>query len=621
MFNQIYSFLSIVNKITIRVIEVLRSFLDDITSFLLLKVRKYPLLGLVVALFFVALYIGAWYGAKDILYWDGLLSTVHNWYSQLGVNAGFKTDISIINTVSGIIAVLVPFSLTFLYFSYKEQKSLSISTVSFSSGPIFAYVFLCVGCLILGRHLSISLNANIDKLTFGQLDRKYTGLLVLWFALICWFFYQCWKMISDHLSNMNVQNQINFATKQIHKNLDKLVLSITTSQKKFHTTRASNNVDSLYQLLFLAIEKNSYNFYSVGIENWKTVLGRITNDGDQDIAKYVIESKNSFYDQLYKCILTNHVTLIKKLLTTNRLEDVNQLFEILEQVQSKKSSYYTALHELSFITYKTEALDIFLDRLENVLRVTKHKKGNANEINTVYKQILVLATEDNKVQIMSKTINSMMKNFVSDEKQKLKGFIPLPRLNNEESKNDLNECILYMLMQCLVKSIEIGNYSVTGFLIKYIVTNFRWEFVKRVYGKLIETLVSSKNGNNPYLQSNELSNIKVSFNFNMSTLRYCVEKMSLLLYSQQRFSIEKGAPALYKQKRFNIISVSKMKFNLNYLEEKISKVGDKYGLLCVTSNVTDKKGQSMTYLQKMIRELTYIIDAEKVSSSSSSKAQ
>ncbi|MGG1879347.1 hypothetical protein ABDI30_17485 [Paenibacillus cisolokensis] len=570
------------------------------------KVKDSSILGIILLTSLILCYYIIWQLSGEYLYWSGFLTYIHEQYINFELAGGVSTDIAIIKTITKFIAFLVPISLTFLYFSYKEQKALAISTVSFTTTPVILYVLLCAATLILGTHLTTSIKTNMTTLTLDQINREYSGRILIWIILVILLVFQGWKMIFTHISNLHFRTQTDFAIKKIHKNLDRLIVSVTGFQRREFFNNACNNVDTIYQLLFLAIDKTMFNFYEVGLETWKKVLFRITNDGDQDIVKYVINQKESDFGKLYKSILSNHVTLIKKLLSANRFEDVNIALDILEQIQinSQKNSYYTALHELAFVSYKSEILDLFLSKLESILKRSKHANGNANEITTIYKQLLVLVIEDNDIKSLGKVIYSMMKNFNNIQtKGSKKGRIPVPVLNTAEQSDDLNECILYMILQSIVKSIELAHYACTGFLIKYLVTHFKWDFIKKVYGILIDNLITKQISNNPYLLTSNISNITVSFNFNTSITRYCCEKMSLLLFCQQKFALEFGAPVNYRPTAKSVINIEGIKNDIDYLSEKISKVGDKYGLLCVTHTVANNQGEIITFLKKTVNEV------------------
>jgi hypothetical protein len=162
--------------------------------------------------------------------------------------------------------------------------------------------------------------------------------------------------------------------------------------------------------------------------------------------------------------------------------------------------------------------------------------------------------------------------------------IPVQKLTSANQDEALSECILYMLIQTLVKSVEISHYSCTGFLTKFIVSNFNGGFIKEVYSASVDNLVRDRNHENPYLKDNRISTISVSFNFNNSSLRYCFEKMSILLYSQQRF-VQHYDIAIDRNIQIKpYINISKLQNNINYLYKKILKVGDKYGLLMVSDS-------------------------------------
>lgn len=559
----------------------------------------------VITKIFVAIYFSVFYGSVVsrfllkrpvallpsfflfyMVCWSFLKSTNLNWFSVthlsfglLGFEAGVSTDLAIIKTITGLISFALPLSIPFFYFSYREQKSLAISSASFWNNSTLYFGFFAITAIAFGTHLRIALSTALKSSGPHEI---YSGVYLLWVILVFSAFVQGYKAIRLHISNMHMASQIGFAIKQVNDTLFSLNFTVTEKQRKAYYEKIRTNTDAVYQLLYLAIEKNTFTFYSTGIEKWNKVLSELHfHPFPRKVFSISISLDDGLYQSLYKLILRNQINLIVKLIDSHRMEDAFQALEIFGQLENRRPEYYTAFQELAILCYKKDILDNILILMNKTLAADRLLVESVNGINLIYKQLVLIAVEKNDLKTLSRIVYSMMDNmeFEEEEKVKMIGRIPVPILSiSSDQKNQLNECVMYIFMQATLKSIELSYYSITGFMIKFIITNFNGDFVKKVYAIAIENFIKKHNMKNPYLADTRITNISIGFNFNKTTLRYCFEKMSLLIYFQQRF-------VLHRKIKFGVevepvINLSNIiSYDIEYLTEKLKKSGDKYGLL------------------------------------------
>lgn len=102
-------------------------------------------------------------------------------------------------------------------------------------------------------------------------------------------------------------------------------------------------------------------------------------------------------------------------------------------------------------------------------------------------------------------------------------------------------------------------------------------------------------GEDQFLSDNKLntrnySDIKVEAVFNEETIEYCMQKMAIIIYTQQVYSIQNSLPGSNNAgEKIDLALVQSPKVNekyLKYLVSKIKTAGDKYGLISL--NLTDE---------------------------------
>jgi hypothetical protein len=136
------------------------------------------------------------------------------------------------------------------------------------------------------------------------------------------------------------------------------------------------------------------------------------------------------------------------------------------------------------------------------------------------------------------------------------------------NNSHIEKAILYLILQVLLKSVELSKYPVTGFLIKYLITNHcKASILKDTF----QLFVDNK-GEDQFLSDNKLntrkySDIKVEAVFNEETIEYCMQKMAIIIYTQQVYSIQNSLPGSNNAgEKIDLALVQSPKVNEKYLK-------------------------------------------------------
>ncbi|QHZ52704.1 hypothetical protein [Paenibacillus larvae] len=357
-----------------------------------------------------------------------------------------------------------------------------------------------------------------------------------------------------------------------------------------------NNISSTYQMLFFCLEKNMFDVYKISISEWEKVIIEI-----QGRARFKVRSRfkrtekllemelTEEFTSLYSCITKNQILLITKLIQINRIEEAGcaislftKLLPMDDDEDELKRCFYTAFHELAVVSYKFEMLDFILEELNLATEVSNPNKSTDNPVHSIYEKLMIHALEKKDLNAISKISYSMIKEPTKSEEENLNLEIPDPIEIKIKRNNNSTYITICLLFQATIKSIELSYYSVTGFLIKFMVTNFSTRFINDVYENIIRIMVEEKRYSNPLALNH--SAIPSTFNINLHTLNYCFGKMSILLYGQQLYAYENRIllkENIELEKPISIDSICKLTY-IRYLIDKIKKSSDKYGLIFLT---------------------------------------
>src|SRR5699024_10911589 len=145
------------------------------------------------------------------------------------------------------------------------------------------------------------------------------------------------------------------------------------------------------------------------------------------------------------------------------------------------------------------------------------------------------------------------------------------------------EISLYILFQGAIKSIELGNYGVTGLLVKRIATDFGAEAINEVFEKFLETQGEIKNLYQMFKDEFSYNDLITNFSFNKNkrAFDYCVQKFIFLLLGQEILITYKNLNSTkFYQSARTVIDLKHFSIDyLDYIVSKIKAVGKSYGLV------------------------------------------
>jgi hypothetical protein len=206
----------------------------------------------------------------------------------------------------------------------------------------------------------------------------------------------------------------------------------------------------------------------------------------------------------------------------------------------------------------------------------------------VYKHLLLNAVEQGDTNLISYMVYSMKR--LINRPPRITRTASWTRSVQAQGNNQtyIEEAIVYLILQVLLKSIELSKYPVTGFLIKFLITNHcQVNILRDTFNLFVQN-----NGEDQYLSDAKLNGqnysvIPVDFVFNEETIEYCMQKMAIIIYSQQVYSIENSLPGSNDSGAkidLYLVQPPMVRNNnyLKYLVSKIKKAEDKFGLISIS---------------------------------------
>ncbi|GAA4828181.1 hypothetical protein GCM10023310_01140 [Paenibacillus vulneris] len=517
-------------------------------------------------------------------------------------------------------------TLTLFYFIYREQRSASISNILSKSSSLFWFIVLTFFTIPYGVHVSKVINQNITELfsnasTLGikasvtlQYSSENIGRFLFWAFLFFVSLLTGIRMIIQLIKNLNVRNMIGDTIPHIQNQIFYLRFAVINKHRRQIFENLYSSVESLHQLLFMIVEKNMDEAYRSSYKKWVALLAdlmmspRLIDMDSRVIIEYLLEKNEDETEKLYTSILKNTVSLIMVLIKNHKIEEAQEAIELLFELNPSEVKlrfiFLNVIQELSLLMYSNDSIGLkpILDGLENL--ASDDGGVDQNGINLIYKCLLNKATEKNDVKMLSSISYSMFKCVDHFDKTKLNLDPGLKLLQIKSRitvgpKNDKTDqfmkCVIFILLQAILKSIELSHYSCTGFLIKFMVTSFRSSLVNQTYSVFI------KNGgvNNPYLKQREkFAKMNFSFNFNSKTLEYCLKKMSILLLGQQLYVVKKSIN--FGEIPQNYINADHVKCDyIDYLFNKIVSDKSKYGLLYLEEDKTKSENEGPSFIEML----------------------
>ncbi|BDG46394.1 hypothetical protein [Parageobacillus sp. KH3-4] len=587
---------------------------------------------------------------------------------------GFKVQNDFILTfffsfIIKTLTLILPLSITFYIFTYREQKVLSHSSIKQSSPTSLLIIFIILSSftLVYTGHCSSLLKIHLKTLKdFNNIGldftEKHLGAINLLFYLFSLSLItgvitiiSLWRRLNLKTTlKKNIKDikkdifYLSFVKDNFAKNNNIFILNnILISQRKKLYSNLHYKVESVYQLLIQSIDNNMNELYENNYKDWEDVLSYIHSHNriyylcPEERYLYFLRTHPRDYLDLYKAILKNHTYLITKLYEKNHIEYGNKAikklfsmgpttFKVYKKLPDKKidqikssynellSTYFSILLELSISLYQNKIVGInpILNNINQMLKQDKMVK--AIDIITIYRSLIVRAIEENDLKFLTILINSLLMivlntkptyyiesydNHTPSSTNELFGKNlnltntnrRIEEINNrnskQDTKTDLNLKIsVFTFFEAILKSIELGHYQCTGFILKSLVSNIEDDIINDEFLHFVR----HKGLINPYIVENRLyKEFQIEFNISTLSVDYCLAKMTILLYGQQKYYkniLNKDLPiSFYSIKAVDIKSGISKSQNIEYLFKKLEKANDKYGLLYLSDDEFMKK--------------------------------
>ncbi|RND00260.1 hypothetical protein [Lysinibacillus halotolerans] len=487
---------------------------------------------------------------------------------------------TVITTIISSLTIIISLLSAIYVFTSREQKSVSPSASTNNRKNELLIFVVCLmlfniffGFLIISTYTGQLNNQNyrdslqITKEVFWNVIILCIGLVLLLHYIIKFIRYLFRTMSLDNM----LVDSINHASKlfdtilsmdrdiKFEDYLDKLY-------RKFHFS-----LESVYQNLKFVADNDMNKEFEENIEKFKKMFNKLKvmdRKGFQASTRLLKEEPEKIIP-LYHSAIRSNLSLIGNLLKNKQYNKAKMAISLYFNLYIDNDHLLVKIFKISL----HDLVDVIDLEDEKQLLIFLEGLSRLPEEQTLitYKYLLMkLITND---QIKSIT------NIVYDYDVK-------------DNRNKTS--LLVILLQGLVKSIEISNYEITGFLVKYLVTNYSGRDLNRGLlilknNKTAFTKVLEYERNIEGISENDVFTMKI----NEETFEYCFKKATILLFGQHLFSVKSNLWFVNKwDSQGNEIKL-KSEFNnctySEYIINKIIKASNKYGLLFFDDILVMKK--------------------------------
>ena len=478
-----------------------------------------------------------------------------------------------INRVIGSFTIGISLLSAIYVFTYREQKSISPSGSTdnhkntFISIVLFFMILNIIFGWLIGNDYTDMLNepsyVTSLKITEYLFYKVFLIILSLTFLIIL-----AVNLIKYLFRTMSVDKMLSDSVLQSSKLFNLILLTnrskefnvfLDDTYRKFHFS-----LESVFQNIKFAADNNMNKEFEENIEDFKKVFNRLNetitvNNIEIHVSTHLLREDKKFLNA-YQSAIRSNLSLISHLLK-------NQQYNKAEKAVSLYFNMYID-NDVELNKFFKSSLSEFLDFIdtsdERQLSIYINGLSAIPEHETLIAYNFLLIRLINKSQLKNLTnIVYMLKNNI---------------------KNKLYEkSVLVIVLQNLMKSIEISNYGITGFLVKFLLTNYSGKEVNT--GLII--LKKTPKAFTRVLEADEkiegiVENRHYSIVMNDETFDYCYKKGFILLFAQRLYSTQKELWYINPKETGMEIMLRKEFEGCNYSDYIITKVraaSSKYGLL------------------------------------------
>ncbi|MFJ7665615.1 hypothetical protein ACIQXI_00820 [Lysinibacillus sp. NPDC097195] len=480
---------------------------------------------------------------------------------------------NMIFTIISSLTIIISLLSAIYVFTYREQKSVSpsASTDKFKNKLLLRVIKLMIFNIIFGSLVNGAYNwfldndikhtLDITKLLLLRVITLFLSLIFLIYYIIVLVKYLFRTMSLDSMLVDSVKHSNILCDSLINMNRFKLFkLLIKDRYRIFHFS-----IESVFQNLKFVADNNMNKEFEENINEFKEVFNKFKNPFKETsegivihVSTELLKNEEKEFIKLYQSAIRSNLALISSLFKNQQYNKATKAVELyfnmyIETDETLTKIFRISLNDLLDIldTKEEKQIKIFLDGLKEVPE---------EQTLTAYRNLLMKLVSNNQLKNIT--------NVVYD-------FNVVKKFNKKS--------LLTILIQNLVKSIEISNYQITGFLVKYLITNntgkeINMGLIRLKKNKFLFTTI---------LEAGEKiegvsENIVYSSKINEETYDYCIKKAFILLYAQHMYSIKEKL--WYAKDRNEIgteINITDEFIDDEYKEymiKKIEEASSKYGL-------------------------------------------
>ncbi|MDA2462537.1 hypothetical protein ACTFO8_21820 [Bacillus cereus group sp. MYBK65-1] len=518
---------------------------------------------------------------------------------------------TIILTMSKLLGVIFSLVITLYTFTYRELKGISPSASYKNDKNKLVLNFMMV--LLFTMLYSYILSTNFaTKLTItGNVSLAISNamypLLLIWIVLFVFSLILVANTLKSLFKTMNINLMLK-AT--IHDAEQDIYCLITIIRKPIYKAllqdtykRLHFNIESIYQMLKYTADNNMNNEFEANIKKLNTVFQTLKSPYNKyeidNISTHLLHTDREEYLDITSTILRNTISLINHLYKNQHFNKGQKIIEIYFSIYSKND-------EPKLKSQFIENLDDLLNSadLDNTQQIKCIIQGltklSDEDTLIIYKNLIMRLIVKKDIKLLTSVVYALKLHLI-DRKQTVSS-----QQNNiilQAMYTRIKHNVVIILLQCLLKSVEISHYNNTGFLIKYIVTNF----TNKEINHGLNTLIKNRHTFTSFYeerteQKNDMPEI------NQETYDYCLQKLYILLYAQQQFALDQKLWFAKTDDDYeSSIYLQETLYQCTYTPYIISKIysaKDKYGLLFLKD--TDFMGKIMRKIgiaEEKVKEL------------------
>lgn len=505
----------------------------------------------------------------------------------------------IISTVTNSMAFVLSILSAMYVFTHREHKTVSPSVSNVSrKNSLMIMVVISVMLLMLAGH---TLAANIESLMqveAYQIQHHLHATKVLSLKLIFWFMALfvvalfVIEMIRYLFTSMNPNKMLKRSIHEVSHNLNTLIRLDREEQVSkyvvYRYKRLHHNFESIFQYLKFLGDNNMNRDFEENIDMLKKVLNKLKDKEEQlnieSVASYLSKEDGANFYAVYTSLLRNNLSLIIHLYKNNHFNKGRELTTLyfsnfIEGEDILKQQFILSLNEF------LDSLDTTNERQLKDFLLGLRRLPEENTM-IIYKNLIQKLIVKKNIEAITSVVYDFKHHIFEETEKNNEIGKSLANAIFAQTNKNLEISAIGILLQSLIKAIEISQYGTVGFLVKFLITNFSGEDLNLAYRRLKNkpmsfTTVSEDDSKSDFSIDHE-SEIAL-IGINLSTFDYCSKKMCILLYGQQRYAMKEKLWFLKEERRFDTPIAIETEFEncsyASYIVKKVKIASDKYGLM------------------------------------------